>query len=182
MKELYTTLLHVIKDGKILLAEKKRGFGQGLLNGVGGKVEPDETIEEAMIREAKEEIGIIPINYKKRGLLVFEEFFKGEQTKVFMSIYTAYDYLGEPTESDEMKPIWVSLNQIPYEKMFEDDKFWLKHVIEGRNFVGSFIYDKNFNLLYSKIVKENWENTYKIYFIINLLKRSVYYNFAFAMF
>ena len=87
MKELYTTLLHVIKDGKILLAEKKRGFGQGLLNGVGGKVEPDETIEEAMIREAKEEIGIIPINYKKRGLLVFEEFFKGEQTKETIHIY-----------------------------------------------------------------------------------------------
>ena len=155
MKELYTTLLHIIKDGKILLAEKKRGFGKGLFNGVGGKVEENETIEEAMIRETKEEIGVTPTNYVKHGLLVFDEFVKGERTKVFMNIYTAYDYLGEPVESDEMKPVWFLLDQIPYDKMFADDKFWMNNILEGHSFVGSFVYDENFNLLYSKVVREN---------------------------
>jgi 8-oxo-dGTP pyrophosphatase MutT (NUDIX family) len=35
---------------------KKRGFGEGRWNGVGGKVEPGESIEAALIREAKEEV------------------------------------------------------------------------------------------------------------------------------
>ena len=56
MKTQLTTLLLILKDNQILLAEKKRGFGVGKFNGIGGKVEKDETIEGAMIRETQEEI------------------------------------------------------------------------------------------------------------------------------
>ena len=48
MKQL--TLLFLVRDDQILLAMKKRGFGEGRWNGVGGKVEKDETVEQAMIR------------------------------------------------------------------------------------------------------------------------------------
>ena len=44
------TLLFVLKPGQVLLGLKKRGFGEGRWNGFGGKVQPDETIEEAAIR------------------------------------------------------------------------------------------------------------------------------------
>ena len=53
-----TTLCLLIKDNKILLPIKKRGFGKGKNNGVGGKLEDGETELEAMIRETKEEIGV----------------------------------------------------------------------------------------------------------------------------
>ena len=56
MKILETTLLLLRKDNEILLAKKKRGFGEGKYNGVGGKLEDGETPEEAMIRETEEEI------------------------------------------------------------------------------------------------------------------------------
>ena len=55
---LHTTLIILKKDDEILLGLKKRGFGKGRLNGVGGKLEPGETIEEAAIRETEEEIGV----------------------------------------------------------------------------------------------------------------------------
>lgn len=42
----------------MLLAMKKRGFGVGKFNGVGGKVEVGESEQEAAIREAEEEIGV----------------------------------------------------------------------------------------------------------------------------
>ena len=44
------TLLFVLRPGHVLLGMKKRGFGEGRWNGFGGKVEEDETIEEAAIR------------------------------------------------------------------------------------------------------------------------------------
>ena len=56
MKKLQTTLLFLLKDKQILLAEKKRGFGVGKYNGIGGKLEPGETLTQTMIRETQEEI------------------------------------------------------------------------------------------------------------------------------
>ncbi len=60
MKQLETTLLLLRKGNQILLAMKKRGFGAGKFNGVGGKLEENETLEDAMLRETKEEIDVIP--------------------------------------------------------------------------------------------------------------------------
>ncbi len=45
-----TTLVMVTNESNILLGLKKRGFGSGKLNGFGGKVEPNESIEEAAKR------------------------------------------------------------------------------------------------------------------------------------
>ena len=58
-----STLVFLIKKNNgsitdICLAMKKRGFGKGRWNGVGGKVEAGETIEAAAMREAREEIGV----------------------------------------------------------------------------------------------------------------------------
>ena len=53
-----TTLCLLKKDNSILLAMKKRGFGSGKYNGIGGKIEKGETPDEAMIRETKEEIKV----------------------------------------------------------------------------------------------------------------------------
>ena len=112
-KQLTTTLLHIIKDGKILLAEKKRGFGVGLFNGVGGKLEPGETVEQAMIRETQEEINVTPINYKKVAVINFDMFHKGEPTLEEMHVYIANDFIGTPDETEEMKPQWFDMDKIP---------------------------------------------------------------------
>ena len=60
MKKIQTTLLFLLKENQILLGMKKRGFGAGKYNGIGGKLEPDETVEQAMVRETQEEIGVTP--------------------------------------------------------------------------------------------------------------------------
>jgi len=51
------TLLYVMKGGEVLLIRKKRGLGTGYYNGVGGKVKPGETPEQAAAREMAEEVG-----------------------------------------------------------------------------------------------------------------------------
>jgi len=56
--EVLATLLFVVKDGRILLIEKKRGHGAGKVNGPGGKIDPGETALECAVRETQEELHI----------------------------------------------------------------------------------------------------------------------------
>ncbi len=147
MKSINTTLLLVVKDDKILLAEKKRGFGAGKINGTGGKVEPSENVETAMLREAKEELGIVPVNYQNVATIDFDEYVKGERENVIMNVFVATDYIGEEVETEEMKPVWVDLHNIPYHKMLPDDRYWLPLVLDGKSIDAKFTFDEEFNLL-----------------------------------
>ena len=130
MKILQTTLLYLFSKKQILLAMKKRGFGVGKYNGIGGKLELGETVEQAMIRETQEEIGVTPTNYQKHGVLQFDVYLKGEHVLEDVHIFTATEFDGEPRETEEMRPAWFALDKIPYDKMFQTDKIWLPLVLE----------------------------------------------------
>ncbi len=147
MKILETTLLLLIKDNEILLAKKKRGFGEGKYNGVGGKLEEGETPEEAMIRETEEEIMITPTKYEKMGVIEFLEYVKGERANVKFHLYVATEWIGIPKESEEMIPKWFSLDNLPYNEMFPDDIYWLPYILEGKKINAFFDFDEEWNLL-----------------------------------
>jgi len=129
MDRLETTLCLLKKDEQILLAMKKRGFGEGKFNGVGGKLEKNESPEQAMLRETEEEIKVIPTKYEKFGIIEFDEYYKGKKQKVVFHLYIVNEWEGTPSESEEMKPEWFNINDIPYDKMFPDDSYWLPLVL-----------------------------------------------------
>jgi len=141
-----STLLFLIRDNQILLAMKKRGFGVGKWNGVGGKPHGDEKIEETAIRETTEEIGVIPNNIKQVANLDF--FFQNnpdwDQQVV---VYTSNQWSGQPTESEEMKPEWFDLDKIPFDQMWPDDKFWLPQMLAGKNIIAKFIFNDQGNIV-----------------------------------
>jgi len=120
---------------------KKRGFGEGRWNGVGGKVEAGESIDQAMVRETEEEIGVTPTVYEKVGDIRFDEYFKGEPTLMHVHVFIATSWTGEPTESEEMAPKWFDLHEIPYENMWSDDPYWLPQVLKGEKISADFKLD-----------------------------------------
>jgi len=135
------TLVFVIDGQQILLAMKKQGFGKGRYNGLGGKVKTGENIEQAAKREAREECGIKITKMHKRGVLVFypDKFLDG----VEVHIYLAGKFTGAPKETKEMKPKWFKLTKIPYDKMWDGDKYWMPFFLAGKKFKGEFIFDRD---------------------------------------
>ncbi|KAI0646525.1 NUDIX hydrolase domain-like protein [Trametes meyenii] len=152
----YTNAFVIIDDTKVLLGYKKRGFGVGLWNGFGGKVDPGETSAQAAVRELEEESGIIaPLELCGTLFFVVE----GIDTAFNINIFRAYEYSGTITETDEMRPEWFSIQEsllprenaspanstaehsealppIPLDKMWADDQFWMPLMFSRRYFVG----------------------------------------------
>ena len=132
------TLVFVIRDGKILLINKKTGLGKGKVNGPGGKVEPGESPEACAVRECQEELSITVSNLQYCGQHRFQ-FVDGYSIHVW--VYRTADFEGIPKESPEAKPLWVALDEIPYKQMWEDDAIWLPMMIRGERFQGRWIFD-----------------------------------------
>lgn len=143
MKSLQLTLLYLRADGKILMAMKKRGFGKDMYNGVGGKIDPGETIEHALVRECQEEIGATPIDYQKVGYLVFNEHHENVRKLMYIHVFIAAKWTGEIVETEEMRPQWFKENDIPYSKMWPADKLWLPSVLEGNMITGEFFLNQD---------------------------------------
>ena len=129
---------------------KKRGFGEGRWNGFGGKVMENETIEEATKRELLEETGIEVGNMEKVGIIEFNYDF---DTKVHeVHIFKINDYFGEIKESEEMKPQWFFVDEIPFKEMFPDDLYWMPLFLKGKKFKGKFTFN-DINTIIDKDLK-----------------------------
>jgi 8-oxo-dGTP pyrophosphatase MutT (NUDIX family) len=151
---LQTTLWIMVKDGKIFLWEKKRGFWKWVLNWVWGKQEWNESIEKCMIREAKEEIWIDILKQEKVWILhfFFEEKPEWNQS---VHLFDVIEYSGKIIESDEIRPFWFSLDNIPYNKMWADDIHWLPRFLNWeKDLEYNFFFDaKNGKILKTEKIK-----------------------------
>lgn len=122
----------------ILLIEKKRGLGAGKVNAPGGKLDPGETPRDAAIRETEEEVGLVPEELTHHGVLRFI-FTNGYHLEVH--VFLSYRWRGTLTETDEAAPFWVAESDIPYERMWEDDRLWLPSVLRDRIVDAEMLFD-----------------------------------------
>ena len=143
MSDVRRTLLFLQKEGEVLLAMKKRGFGVGRWNGVGGKLEEGETLEQATVRECQEEIGVTPLTFHKVGELDFYGGPTEEAWHMFVHAYICTKWEGDPVETEEMAPKWYKVEEIPYTDMWEDDLHWLPTVLGGKCVRATFTFDEN---------------------------------------
>lgn len=127
---------------------KKRGFGKGKWNGVGGKLAKDESFEEAARRETFEEINIEIRNIYKVAELSF--FFQDEKQRTYpetrSEVFIVDKWSGKAEESEEMRPKWFKVEKLPFSKMWEADRIWLPQIIEKKKLMCSFHYNSNSSL------------------------------------
>ena len=64
-------------------------------------------------------------------------------------VFTALSYAGEPQETEEAVPRWTPLAEIPYEKMWADDRLWIPLMLRGARFQGRFLFDGDTMLSHS---------------------------------
>lgn len=154
------TLGLVLRDDTLLLGEKKKGeIGIGRLSGPGGKLEEEkeETFEECLIRETDEEfhLELDPTSLEMVAYIVFH---KGRtDSSLFNWFLNLFGLGGIPDfgvyvyracllpcqqlkETDDMIPGWYPLNNLPYEKMYEADRYWLLTAALGIKFCANVYY------------------------------------------
>lgn len=144
------TLGFILQAGKVLLIEKKRGLGAGKVNGFGGKVEAGEVEEQCIIREGKEELGIDVHNPQKKADLYFS---RPDGDDIHVAVFLSEKFSGTPKETEEAKPVWFSTDQLPFDRMWADDPFWLPLILQGKKVTGKFEFSEKFGKLLAHEVK-----------------------------
>lgn len=150
-------ICHIRRGDSFLLQLKSKGrFGEGYWNAPGGKIESEETPEQAAKREVIEETGLIPLKLQNVGFL---EFYFGERKKIpdwAAEVFVCTEHEGDITETTlEGELRWFHRNEIPYDRMWADDRYWLPGLTDNpdlkdqKKFHGSFIFSEDSKKLLS---------------------------------
>ncbi len=107
--------------------KKKKDVNKDKWIGVGGHAEGNETPQECLLREVKEETGLLLTSYKFRGLITF---ISDEYEAEMMCLFTADGYTGELITCDEGELEWVKKSDVPQLPTWEGDAQFLKLLLE----------------------------------------------------
>ncbi len=139
-----TTLCYLEKDGKYLMLHRikeKKDINEGKWIGIGGHFEENESPEECVLREVKEETGYTLKSWNYRGIVTFVS---EKGVTEYMSLFTSDDFSGEEIECDEGVLKWIDKDEIPKLNIWEGDRIFFELLRKDKNFFSlKMIYDKN---------------------------------------
>ena len=130
-----TTLCYLERDGKLLMlhrVKKKNDVNQDKWIGVGGHALAYESPEDCLLREVREETGLILTEYRFRGIVTFA--LKGVETQ-YMCLYTATGWKGElDYNCPEGVLEWVEKERIDALELWPGDRVFFRLLQEERPF------------------------------------------------
>lgn len=151
MSEL-STLCYIEKDGRYLMLHrnvKENDVNEGKWIGVGGHFEQDESPEECLLREVKEETGYTLTSYQFRAMVTFVS---GTGVTEYMSLFTADGFEGRPIPCNEGDLEWVEISHIGELNLWEGDRIFLRLLQERETFFSlKLVYDGHDKLIYAAL-------------------------------
>ena len=129
----FTTLCYLERDDHYLMlhrTKKEHDFNKDMWIGVGGHFEENESPDECLLREVKEETGLTLTSYKMRGILTFVY----RDICEYVCLYTADGFEGEMTSCNEGELKWVPKNKLLTLNLFEGDLIFFKLLLEDAPF------------------------------------------------
>lgn len=120
-----TVLAYIENDDSYLMLfrnKKENDINRGKWIGVGGHIESNETPDEALIREIKEETGLNAVSYTLRGILTFIN----KNYEEIIYLYTVHSFSGSLKKCDEGELAYIKKDELEKLNMWEGDKYFLK--------------------------------------------------------
>ena len=134
MRTNMTTLCYLERDEQYLMlhrVKKEKDINQDKWVGVGGHFEKDETPEECLCREVREETGFTLHSWKFRGIITF---ISNEFGTEYMFLYTSKDFSGDLIECDEGTLEWIDKSRVYDLPIWEGDKVFFRLLEESEEF------------------------------------------------
>lgn len=129
-----TTLCYLEKDGKYLMlhrTKKENDLNRDKWIGIGGKFEENESPEDCLLREVREETGLTLTRYRYCGIVTFvSDRWEGE----YMHLFSADGFTGSLRECDEGELEWVDKAFVHSLPQWEGDKLFLRELEGGGAF------------------------------------------------
>lgn len=121
-----TTLCYVTRGDKVLMlhrVKKKNDINHDKWIGIGGKFEGNESPDECLLREAREETGLTLTDYRLRSVVTFRTT-SGDGERMYL--FTAADFSGNLSDCPEGDLQWVDRAFLDSLPMWEGDKIFLE--------------------------------------------------------
>ena len=129
-----TTLCYIEEDDKYLMlhrVKKENDVNKDKWVGIGGHFEEDESPEECLLREVREETGLQLISYRFRGIVTF---ISDRWDTEYMHLFTADRFTGIIAECDEGELCWVEKSKVYDLPIWEGDKIFFRMLDEREDF------------------------------------------------
>lgn len=121
-----TTLCYIERGDEYLLlhrVKKENDLNHDKWIGLGGKFEINESPEECLLREVKEETGLTLTSWRYRGIVTFvSDRWEGE----YMHLFTADAFTGEIGECDEGVLEWIRKSDFAALPQWAGDRIFLR--------------------------------------------------------
>lgn len=135
------TVCFLRRDGRVLLQERAPGrIWAGRLNGPGGKIADGESPEAAIVREVREETGLLVVNPVPAGTLNLL-FGVPEESRLRVHIFVTGSFSGRARGGREGTLRWYAEDRLPFARLWPDMRYWLPAVLNGGEITGQCVYD-----------------------------------------